>query len=147
MMEHSTFGKQFTLSSYKHNMFYSNGFEGIVKNEELHSETFIIQFTKEAFIRLTRDASEKMKRFGDKILEGKPVALSENNLFIDIMMHNAIREIVNCKYQDGLKKMFMLSKCIEILVLQAEAFSRAENAQQLYCKTDYDKERILFARE
>jgi AraC family transcriptional activator of pyochelin receptor len=145
-MEHSSLGKNFTLNSYQHNIFYSNGFEGIIKNGELTSETFIIQITKAVFFNLIKDANYRMKNFADQILEGKPISISENNLYIDLLMHNAIKNIVQCKYEPGLKKMFFFSKCIELLVLQSEAFGRSTESKKLICKTDYDKERILFAR-
>ena len=34
-----------------------------------------------------------------------------------------------------------------MLVLQADAFEKQENKKVLYLKTEYDKERILYARE
>lgn len=46
--------------------------------------------------------------------------LSTNNLPIDAAMRNMIAGILNCQYRDGLKKMYLLSKSIEFLVLQAE---------------------------
>jgi AraC-like DNA-binding protein len=146
-MEYSNFGKHFTIGSYQHNLFYANGFEGIIRNEELYSETFIIQLTKETFIRFAHSAGDKMARFGEKILEGKPIAMSEHNLYIGLLMHNAIKDILRCRYEDGIKKLYLQSKCLELLVLQAEAFEKSEITKPVYCKTEYDKERILFARD
>jgi len=66
---------------------------------------------------------------------------------MDINMLNGINAIVDCKYQPELKKMFLLSKSIELLVLQAEAYNKAKDGGPKFLKTEYDKERIIYARE
>ncbi len=141
------FKKPFELGKYQHNLFYSQNGEGTLKNEELYINTFMIQFNPDAFLRLTQDANDVLKRFGDNVMEGKAVALSDHSLYMDINMLNAINSIVNCKYQDDLKKMFLLSKSIELLVLQAEAYNTLHSPSPKYLKTEYDKERIVYARE
>jgi AraC family transcriptional activator of pyochelin receptor len=141
------FKKPFELGKYQHNLFYSQNGEGTLKNEELYINTFMIQFNPDAFLRLTQDANDVLKRFGDNVMEGKTVALSDNSLYMDINMLNAINTIVNCKYQEDLKKMFLLSKSIELLVLQAEAYNTSHSPSPKYLKTEYDKERIVYARE
>ncbi len=141
-------GLRSTMNSYEHNLYYSNGFSGTIRNEELYSETFIIQFTKDVFLSLTQSATDAYKRFGEAFLEGKPMQLSAENMFIDLPLHNAIRAILQCNYPAALKKLFLHAKCMEILVLQADAYERQHNSKsKSYIKTDYDKERILFARD
>jgi AraC family transcriptional activator of pyochelin receptor len=131
----------------EHNILYSAGNGGTLVNEHLHTTQFLVQFTKETFLNLTGDANDTLKRFTEKILGGKPVLLSEQHLPVDPSMQQAIDAIINCKYQSGLKKIFLLSKAIEILVLQAEAFDRAASRKKIVAKTDYDKDRIHYARE
>jgi AraC-like DNA-binding protein len=141
-------GKTIVMNSYQHNLLYSNGFSGTIRNEELFSETFIIQFSKDVFLKLTENTSDALKRFADNVLAGKAAFLSEENMFIDLPLHNAIRAILQCNYPAALKKLFLYSKCLEILVLQADAYERQQKSQRkIYIKTDYDKERILFARD
>jgi AraC family transcriptional activator of pyochelin receptor len=139
--------KPYELGKYQHNLFYSQTGEGTIKNDDLYLDTFMIQFNRDAFLRLTEDSNEVLKRFGGNVLEGKNVALCDNSLFMDINMLNAINAIINCKYQEDLKKMFLLSKSIELLVLQAEAYNSFQKRGSDYLKTEYDKERIIYARE
>lgn len=139
--------KPFELGKYQHNLFYSQTGEGTIKNDNLYMDTFMIQFNKDAFLRLTEDSNEVLKRFGGNVLEGKTISLSDDSLYMDINMLNAINAIVNCKYQHDLKKMFLLSKCMELLVLQAEAYNSVNTRTNNYLKTEYDKERIVYARE
>lgn len=135
------------LGKYQHNLFYLQNGGGTLKNDELQVNTFVIQFHIDAFLRITQDANDLLKHFGEKVLKGKPLALSDTSLYMDINMLNTINAIVNCKYQDNLKKMFLLSKSIELLVFQAEAYHKQHGETPKYLKTDYDKERIIYARE
>lgn len=137
----------YELGKYQHNLFYSQTGEGTLKNDGLFFNTFMIQFNKDVFLRLTQDANEVLKRFGGNVMEGKTVALCDQSLFMDLNMLNVINAIVNCKYQEDLKKMFLLSKSIELLVLQAEAYNNFQTSVNKYLKTEYDKERIIYARE
>lgn len=43
--------------------------------------------------------------------------------------------------------MFLFSKAIEILVLQAESYNQLLSPIKIYAKTDYDKERLVYARD
>jgi len=138
------------LGNYQHNLFYSNGGEadeGILKCENSRASMFLIQFTKDAFLRLTQDANEALNRFGENVLSGRPALLSVNNLPLDAAMQNMISNIVNCNYKEGLKKMYLLSKSIEFLVIQAEACNAVLTPSDKYIKTNYDKECIVYARE
>jgi len=62
-------------------------------------------------------------------------------------LQHCINSILNCNYSDSLKRMFFFSKSIEMLVLQAESFNKQNGKKKLYVKTDYDRERILYARD
>jgi AraC family transcriptional activator of pyochelin receptor len=141
------FDRPYELGKHQHNLFYSQTGEGTLKNDDLNINTFMIQFTKDAFLRVTQDANDVLKRFGDNVLAGKTVTLCKNSLYMDINMLNAINAVVHCNYREGLKKMFLLSKSIELLVLQAEAYNSFQSSPARYLKTEYDKERIVYARE
>ncbi|NBW35868.1 MAG: AraC family transcriptional regulator [Cytophagia bacterium] len=141
-------GKEtFELDNYQHNLFYSPGSAGSFESEEKRLTTFMIQFSLGSFLKLTQDANDVLKKFADNVLEKKPVALSPHNLYLNGEMHNAINAIINCKYQQGLKRMLFYSKSIELLVMQAEAYNVIQRPATSFIKTNYDRERILYARE
>ncbi|MEP6904188.1 MAG: AraC family transcriptional regulator, partial [Actinomycetota bacterium] len=138
------------FGNYQHNLFYSKANEadeGFLKCECLQTSMFFIQFTKDAFLRLTADANEALNRFNENVLNNRPALISANNLPVNARMINLIKNIVNCRYKGSLKKMFLLSKSIEFLVLQAEACNVAQLPSAGYIKTKYDRERIIYARE
>jgi hypothetical protein len=98
-------------------------------------------------LKISKDGNESLKQFADKIILGTPVAFSNSNLNIDLPLQTCINSILNCDYTNGLKRLFLLSKTIELLVLQAESFNNFQNSTSAYIKSDYDKERIVFARD
>lgn len=137
----------FELNGNQHNLFYGTSAEGKMKFDELRTKSFMIQFEKNSFLAISKDGNESLKRFTDKIASGAPAAFSNANLNVDLSLQTCIHSILNCDYSNGLKKLFLLSKTIELLVLQAESFDRLQHSKSEYLKHDHDKERIVFARD
>ncbi len=137
----------FELGNYQHNLFYSTTSNGSFESRENTLKTFMIQFSLPAFLRLTKNANDVLNRFTENILKGKPVALANQNLTLTGDMYQSINSLINCKYEKGLKRMFYLSKCIELLVLQAEAYNVTVSKPDLVIKKSYDTECIYFAKE
>ena len=146
-IEQKEIGSSFSFSNQQHNAIYTSDVENTMRNEDLTSEMFMVQFNREAFLRLTENTTDNLMRFRDKILTGKPVRLSEQNAIIDPEINTIIKSVLECQYKGGTKKMFFLSKCIELLVLQAETFDKPNHNRYIHCKTTYDRERILFAKD
>ncbi|MCC3160118.1 AraC family transcriptional regulator [Hymenobacter sp. 15J16-1T3B] len=144
-IEHRQLGRVLTLGSYQHNLMYSPGFEGTHRYDELAAETFMVQFTRPVFLRLAAQADENLQRFGEQMLEGRPLLLGARSLALSLPLHHAIREVLQCRLPGPLKKHFLHAKALEILVLQADAFARQQPPRHV--RTEYDQERLLFARD
>ena len=144
---HKDMPGSFELAGNQHNMFYGREAAGQLKVEELRSRSFLIQLSRAAFLDIARDGNDAIKRFADMGEAGKPVAFSDANLNIDLNLQNCINAILRYNFAGKLQRMFFYSKTIEMLVLQAESFDKTLNQQKAYLKKDYDKERILFARD
>ena len=139
--------KRFDLIGGHHNIMYSNGFDIEIENKTFEIETFGIQFPKSLFIDFTQNANDQIKRFSENILLGKSDLLSQNWGAIDYSIEQVIRQIINCNYSTELKKMFLLSKSIELLVLSAESYSYSENKKEIFVKNKSDKEKIIAVRD
>lgn len=137
----------FDLSGNQHNLFYGTGAEGKMKWDEPRMKSFMIQFSKETFLAISKDGNESLKQFADKIASGIPAAFSDSNSNISLPLRICINSILNCGFSGGSKRLFLFSKTIELLVLQAESFNTVENQKSGYIKHDYDKEQIIFARD
>ncbi|MEX6686817.1 AraC family transcriptional regulator [Danxiaibacter flavus] len=138
------------FNNLQHNLFYAGTGdvnEGVLKGDRLASSMFFIQFTKNAFLRLAADGNDTLNRFNEHVQNGRSAVLTPHNLYVNANMLSLIKSIVHCKYKNNLKKMFLLSKAIELLVLQAEAGSEALNPSYKYIRSSYDRERIMYARE
>jgi len=144
---HKQLDKRFDLIGGHHNIMYSNGFDIEIENKTFEIETFGIQFSKEIFVDFTHDASDQIRRFSENILLGKSDLLSRNWGVIDYSIEQVIRQIINCNYSTELKKMFLLSKSIELLVLSAESYSYSVDKAEVFVKNKSDKEKIIAVRD
>lgn len=135
------------FSGNQHNMLYMNSASGELKSEASGTRFFMLQFAKDAFLQLTEGANETLQRFAEKVLKGEPTFIADHNLGITLPMQQAIQAIIHCPYQNGIKKLFLLSKAIEILVLQAELFHQQMQQTKKVLRTSYDRERIVFVRD
>lgn len=147
MFTYNQLGKTFDLVGGHHNIMYSREFEMTVQAKTLEIETFGIQFPKDVFIQFTQNASDTLKRFSEAIILGKSAILTENWGTIDSPIQQVIQQIIHCKYSESLKKLFLLSKSIELLVLCADACETSERKTETFIKTKTDKEKIIAVRD
>lgn len=147
MFTYDQLGKTFDLVGGHHNIMYSREFEMTVQAKTLEIETFGIQFPKAVFIQFTQHASDTLKRFSENIMLGKSAILTDSWGTIDSPIQQVIQQILHCKYSESLKKLFLLSKSIELLVLCADACEASDNRTEAFIKTKSDKEKIIAVRD
>lgn len=135
----------FSLSGHHNNIMYSDGLEIEVHNKSKRIETFGINFTTETFIEIGQNGNEPLKRFTENVINGKSTILSNEWKTNNFKIQQVIHEILNCSYKDELKDLFLLSKSIELLVLQAEVYNQETQSQ--FIKTRKDKEKLIEAKE
>lgn len=140
-------GKSFDLIGGHHNMMYSQGFDIVIENKTFELETFGIQFPKELFIKYTENASDTLKRFAEAIILGKSVLLSDQWGSIDSNLQQVLQQVIHCKYSGDLKRLFLFSKSIELLVLSADACQSADEKKDILIKSKTDKEKIIAVRD
>jgi AraC-like DNA-binding protein len=136
----------YKVNNQQHNIVYSPGTHNHFENQDLETETFKIEFNPEMFMEITCESNDLLKRFVSQMQTQQPAVLSFSSGIIDLQLTNAMNEILNCRYSGGIKKTFLLSKCLEILVLQAESFMHTEKQGHIYPKNKTDLERLDFAR-
>jgi AraC family transcriptional regulator, transcriptional activator of the genes for pyochelin and ferripyochelin receptors len=143
---HKQLNQSFDLIGGHHNIMYSKGFEMTVQNHTLEIETFGIQFPRELFIQFTEQANEPLQRFAEAILAGKNALISEHWGAINSPVQGVIQQVLNCSYTGHLKKLFLLSKSIELLVLCADIYQNTEK-KDAFIKNRTDKEKIIAVRD
>ncbi|MBV4356780.1 helix-turn-helix domain-containing protein [Pinibacter aurantiacus] len=138
--------KTYDLIGGHHNIMFSKDFDIVVQNKTAEVETFGVQFPRAVFVNFTQNATDALKRFAEAIMNDESIMLSENWGSIDSPIQQVIQQVINCNYSGDLKKLFMLSKCIELLVLCAESYDLA-NKKDPFIKNKADKEKIIAVRD
>jgi len=140
-------GNTYAVQPRQHNMVYSPGTANTFSNADLETETFSIQFTPETFLRFTGTEDGMLGQFSRTIKKRLPAVLARDSLLLDPPLQKAIHDILSCPFSGQMKRVFLLSKSMEILVMQTDAFLRRSHQQEGELKARADQERILFAGE
>jgi len=140
-------GKSFDISDNQNNIYYGNNVESIFKIPELQTKFFFIQLSQESFLKILQNGGNIFNCFINTITNNTFTVFSDSNPDINFLIQQCINAILNCSLEDSLKVLFLYSKTLELLVLQAETFINAVQYQPVFLKKEYDKERILFARD
>jgi len=135
----------FSLSGHHNNIMYSDGLEIEVSNHSERIETFGINFNRDSFIEIGQNGNEPLKRFTEKVLNKQNSILSAEWKTNNFKIQQVISEIIHCSYQDNLKNLFLLSKSIELLVLQADLYE--QQTSNHFIKSEKDKRKLIEAKE
>jgi AraC-like DNA-binding protein len=135
------------LSDNQHNIYFTSEADRKISARGMQVKWFSVQFSKKSFLSLADTTDAFVKHFVDQIIADKPALFSDSPLSIELVLLNCINSILNCNYPDSLKRMFVFSKAVELFVLQAESLGRSTGRKVTWLKKEYDKERILFARD
>ncbi|WP_443945173.1 helix-turn-helix transcriptional regulator [Pedobacter sp. AW1-32] len=148
-MENFLTNKTHCIKPNHHLIVYTPDFDGIADFQTNNNcKFFEVHFQRDKFIDLTCESSILLKKFADEVAASKAVEISEESLPISLAMYTCIQDIMNCKVTGGLKLLFLQSKCLELLALQAEAFELAHQKEEKQClRSGYDKDRIEFAKD
>ncbi|WP_025141602.1 helix-turn-helix domain-containing protein [Pedobacter jeongneungensis] len=149
IMENYLTNKRLDIKANQHNIIYSPDFDGMAEFDTGGPHKFFeVNFERARFIDLTSESSMLLKNFAEKIMNNRSVEISSENLPISLAMHSCINDIMNSHFTGGLKLLFLQSKCLELLALQAQAFEEAaKKTENPAIKSAYDKDRIYYARE
>ncbi|AMP99708.1 AraC family transcriptional regulator [Pedobacter cryoconitis] len=141
--------QHYIFSSNQQNIIYMPQLDG-TGEYDTHSNYrfFEVHFAKDKFLQLAENSTRALQVLADHLDAGRYSQMAEQNLPISWAMQNCMQEILNCTYTEGLRLLFIESKCTELLVLQAEAFEsdvlKNENSPP---QSAYDKDCIYHARD
>lgn len=132
----------FELRGEHNNILYSDGLEMTVYNKSKQIETFGIEFETNMFINIAQNGNDALKKLAEDVSSKKSSILSPIWRPNNFKIQQVIQEIIHCPYNQHLQQLFLLSKSIELLVLQAELYEQKN--EQVYIKKKSDKD-LLFA--
>jgi AraC-like DNA-binding protein len=145
-------GKEHRFRANEHNMHYTPVLHGTGEYGVAERYKFMeVHFTTRFFLELAKDSSPSLMRFAETIAKGNDDDLSRDNMPISFAMHQCIHDIMNVKLSGGLKMLYLQSKCIELLAMQAQMYEDVINTSvstpSLIVKPGHDTDCIYFAKE
>ncbi|MEM8527516.1 MAG: AraC family transcriptional regulator [Bacteroidota bacterium] len=141
----SQLSRSFELSGHHNNIMYSNGLKMSVQNKSKRIETFGVNFVPANFIAIGQVGNEPLRRFTEKMIQGKNAILSNHWKTNTFKIQQVIQEIIHCPYQKDLQQLFLSAKSLELLVLQVDLYQK--QTHQPYIKTEKDRKKLLEAKE
>jgi len=135
----------YQLFGSHNNIMYSKGIGLEVFSKCPRVETFGVEFDKDYFINLAQQGNSTLRIFTDKIISHQNCIMAEGWRHNNFKIQQVISDMINCKLAEPLKNLFLLSKSIELLVLQADLYETAPQNQ--FIKRNSDRKRLLEAKE
>lgn len=141
--------QRYIFNSNQQNIIYMPELDGTGEYDTNSNYRFFeVHFAKEKFLQLAENSNRPLQILADHLDAGRYSQMDEQNLPISWAMQNCMHDILNCTYTEGLKLLFIESKCTELLVLQAGAFENAvAKNENLPLQSAYDKDCIYYARD
>jgi AraC-like DNA-binding protein len=117
-----------------------------VYNHTKHIETFGVNIPVQLFVKYAEDGNEALKRFCDKVMTGTNALMAEQWHLPNLGIRKVIDEVIHSSFDGGLQKLFLLSKSIELLVLQAQQLGSPKDMHKRVIRTKADQNKIAEAR-
>lgn len=140
--------QQIAFDGNQHNMIYMPSVTGsysVTKQAEV-SKAFKIVLTESYFKRLAKQDSPLLLDMCHMIDDRKMCTIGTHNLCITPQMALTMQEIMNCHRLGALKRLFLESKVIELLMLQVEQYEQATQKKSNQHIKPYDVEKIMSAK-
>ncbi len=138
----------FRFSGGQHNICYYPEFEGYFTSDR-HEEIYKmleIHFTEEYFKRFVNAESVLTDRFQNAIIKKTSTMLNPVNMSITVQMSAILQEIIHCKRQGVMKRLFFEARLLELLMLQMEQFESAATNENSPAMKACDVEKLQHAR-
>lgn len=152
-LEVLTFGKDHgntvwlwcNVHTLQHNLVYGKRAAAKIKTTKPDPH-FIIEFSSTTFRTLALTGNTALRDFAKRLKKGV-TQLSPQPLVLDAAMQQCISAITHYQGIEDTKRMYLYAHTLELLWLQQENYLRSLQRRIIYVKSEYDRERIVFARD
>ena len=146
LLDYEQVGKSFDIGARQHNIMYSRGINVAMTNQDAEAEVFEVRFRKDVFLYLAEHGNPSLQRFAEDILRGQGRVFSPQWAAMSSNIWQLIQQITHCQYKGGMKRLFLLSKSIELLVLQAESIYTEQEKPPPSSLSSIDREKLFEAK-
>jgi AraC-like DNA-binding protein len=108
---------------------------------------FIVEISVSAFRPIALNGTDDLRTFAGKLKAGRPLTFSSLPLRMNTSMLQCIHAVLQYESDEPLRQMFMYSKIVELFYLQQECYAQLNKPKAVFVKTEYDRERLVFARD
>ncbi|SEW53534.1 helix-turn-helix transcriptional regulator [Chitinophaga arvensicola] len=141
----------FRFSTLEHNLMFSPGeADSAAVKKQRDILFFGMSFTPSRFLELAENNGKVLDGLANHVAGNKSARLADKiNPRITPRMRMVMEEVRQCRFQGGLKKLFLQSKAIELLALQCEQVETATaTGISLSAKINpQDVEKLYYARD
>jgi AraC family transcriptional activator of pyochelin receptor len=133
------------VKTQEHNLIFGKAWRA---NRDAGSQPDLtIEFSIPFFRSIADTGPADLIAFSKKIKHGRSLLFSPVSLRLDAAMHPCIYQLTQYDGDDSTKRMFLYARVIDLLLLQQQSYIRANTPKMVHVKNEYDKERIVFARD
>lgn len=122
------------------------GFRKSIRSKK-PSDDFVIEFTPDEFAALSKMGSTPLRTFAQRIKNKVSLSYAKQPVVMDAAMHQCIYRLTHDDAGGETKTLHAYAQVIELLALFLANHDKAHHPQRIYIKNEYDKERILYARD
>lgn len=143
-------GFNIDMRSKQHSIFYTNNFNGyheITPDRSNTASFFEVKLSPVLFERLWWDDEYHLGQAFHCNVRNKANSWLGKLMNVSSSMLNLIRDMKECKYSDDLKKMYLESKLIELLLLQVDNFKKDAHLTNRSTMKNTDIDRVYAAKE
>lgn len=133
------------IQTHEHNLIYSKAWTA--KRGSESQTDFIIEFSVPVFRAIANTGTDELVAFAKKTKPGRSQLFSPANLPLDAEMNRCVYRITHYEGSNNTKNLFLYARVLDLLLLQQQSYVRANTPKLIYVKNEYDKERIVFARD
>lgn len=146
LLDYEQVGQTFDIAARQHNIMYSRGINVAMTNQDSEAEVFEVRFRKDVFLYLAEHGNPSLQRFAEDVLLGQGRVFSPQWAAMPSNIWQLIQQITHCQFEGGMKRLFLLSKSIELLVLQAEFIYAEQEKPQVSSINRTDREKLIAAK-
>jgi AraC-like DNA-binding protein len=136
------------FSPLQHNIMYTPGFNGTfhITPQTTGQRFFEVHLTETYFRELVQDECRVLSNLVGKMDRKEMASASKHNLGITTQMQRIIGDMISCQRKGSLQRIYLESKVLELLMLQAEQFEDSLNGTKRPSLKATDIDRIHHAK-
>jgi AraC-like DNA-binding protein len=130
-----------------HSNLHNLEFRKPVKSKNQATEFFVVEFAVETFRQISKTAGPSLRAYSQQLKKQTTLLYSPKPIAMDAEMHQNIYRIMHYKGDEELKPMYVYAQVIGLLISLQLNYKKTKRTLPVYIKNEYDKERILYARD